>query len=67
MKTPLSPRACWNMTVPCGWVCVPGVCVSVTMAVQVTFEPIGAGIGLQLIDVVVARLFTARANVPELA
>jgi hypothetical protein len=69
VKTPLSVvgPALENNTVPNGGVCVPVTSMSVTIAVQVTFELIGAGIGPQLIVVEVARLFTERANVPELA
>jgi hypothetical protein len=63
LKTPLSPvPALANATVPCGGVCVPLDPTSVTMAVHVTFELIAAGIGLQLIVVVVGRLLTASAN-----
>jgi hypothetical protein len=62
VKTPLSPTACEKSTVPCGGVCVPGVCVSVTTAVHVTVELIAAGFGVQVIVVVVVLFATVRLN-----
>src|SRR5438552_17965088 len=52
-------------TVPVGALAEPGV-ASVTVAVQLVALPTGTEAGVQLTSVVVARLITFWANVPEL-
>ena len=54
-----------NETVPVGALVVPPE-VSVTVAVQVEGDPTETDVGVQLTAVVVVRVVTVTANVPEL-
>ena len=54
-----------KLTVPVGLLAVP-VSVSVTVAVQLVEPLLATWLGLQLIDMEVARLFTVTEVLPEL-
>ena len=54
-----------KLTVPVGVLAVP-VSVSVTVAVQLVAPLLATWLGLQLIDMAVARLFTVTEVLPEL-